>query len=231
MANDAWGTSSGFRSDYNLTVTNSYWTPPTDKNTSWALIWDGVDEDGDEVEGGVRLNAGEKWGSFDGGETVDHEEGNETKGGKPRQFHTNSGVGKLINTFIDQVDEETLEQLESPRDARVWIGSTWYMEEIDNSFTNRKTGEEVKMTKVMPTKLISFGGVTPIGTSVDKTGDKSSFDPQMVDKLREVAMGSADHGVFMNAALGLPGLTDDDKLVTSIADEDFFRKLIDGEAV
>lgn len=232
MANEAWGTTSGFRSDYNLTVTKSYWTPPTEKNPNWSLVWEGVDEDGEEIENGLKLGAGAGWASFDGGETVDHEDGNATKSGKPRQFHQNSGVGQLINTFVDQeiVTEEMLENMPSPREANVWEGSTWYMEEVDASFTNRKTNERVQMTKVMPTKLVSFGEATSDG-SVNNSGDKSSFDPQVVSKLRELAMGSDDHSSFMNAALGLPEVPADDKLVLAVADESFFTKLINGEEV
>jgi hypothetical protein len=228
MAEGAWGTTSGFRSDYELTVTNSYWTPPTDKNPNWQMIWDGVDEDGEEVEAGFRAGAGAKWASFDGGETLDHEDGNATKNGKPRQFHQNSGVGKLITTFVEQVDEETLATLETPRDARVWIGSTWYMEEVDASFENRATKEKVNRTAVVPTKLIAFGGATPEGV-VGNSGDNQGFDPQVVAKLRDIALASEDHAAFMNAALALPEVPADDKLVIEVSKEEFFQKLIDGE--
>lgn len=235
MSNDsAWGTTSGFKSGYNLQVVNSYWTPPTEKNPNWSLVWDGYDQDDPDelIEGAIKLGAGSNWASFDGGDTVDHEEGNETKGGKVRQFHQNSGVGKLITNFVEQIDEDTLAQLETPRDARVWVGSIWYIDEEVNEFPDRndKT-KKVKFTTILPTKLISFGGATPSESSGDKPVGKSDFNPQVVSKLRDLAMASDDHAAFMNAALGLPEVPADDKLVIAISEEEFFQKLINGEDV
>lgn len=232
MSNDAWGTSSGFKSDYEIEVTNSYWSPPTDKNPNWSLVWDGIDLDEDEEKERLAMfGAGKDWASFDGGETVDHPEGNETKQGKTRQFHTNSGVGQLIETLIDQLDTETLNGLPSPRNANVWVGSKWYMEEVKNSFTNRE-GNKVNTSKVLPTKLVSWGDGS--GSSSGGSGDSDSsglFDPELVEKIRQLAIGSEDHGSFMNQAIAVDGVATNDKLVIAISSEEFYRKLVDGENV
>lgn len=242
MANDAWGTTSGFRSDYELTVTESFWSPPTDKNPNWSLIWNGVDEDGEEVEKAVQLGAGAKWASFDGGESVDHEEGNETKGGKPRQFHTNSGVGGVIDVFVNEVDEEVLEKFESPRFSNVWVGTIWYMGEVTNTFPDRTDKSKmVTIKKVLPVEFRGFvdddgtgrnsGNGNSNPQSSGSTVDNSTFNPEVVEKLRALAVASADHATFMNEALGLPEVPVDDSLVIAVSQEDFFQKLVNGDPV
>lgn len=152
-----WETPSGRLTDYRGTIIDAQWTLSEQGvlNGEFKIATDNPDL----PEWTERYSTGrdQGWKTFDGGETVE--------GGKTGRFIASTGMGRFINHVKNCLAEpnDTPDDLnkkmqtllgDSPRNIKVWIGTSWLFSEVDESFTNRQTQERVALFKNYPTEYL-----------------------------------------------------------------------------
>lgn len=141
--------------------------------------WDPNASSDEENDGclGVYINVGSNWETLDGGQTVQHTSGNLRK-----RFHATSIYGKLLGVITGEhaslgenatatdpevpvaVDMAGLaEHLADgglpPSHAEIWKGHSFFFQEIEFDYgKNRKTGEEMKSVRTLPTQWKGYVG-------------------------------------------------------------------------
>lgn len=216
------------------------------------LLWRGdveeaKDANGDPMEVDLEENpllypCGPNWDSFDDGETAEHERGNEV-------FHEMSGAAKLCQALVDLgLEDDMLTRGDSMIQSSIYSGWDLYLERKEFDYGKNKEGQEMKTSRLMPTKVLGTGGddaeskkkskastkkakAKPAADDEDDeeaaTGDiLGNIDTKVLTKLKvafKKADGDAD--AFADIAVDVDGVDEDDDLVTAIADGSLFEAL------
>ncbi len=218
-----WEFGSGNRTDYDLSVVESYFAPDASYMSGEAILLHlvGHDEDGEECK--EIYSVGKDWVSTDGGKTIQS-----NKGGKAK-INASSMYARFCQAAIACGIGELLEKRGDVTEAKVWQGLVFHMDEKEQTF-----GRDIKSTyRNMPTAYIGL---------VDTPATKSSTKPSpAVDKVAAAkaklastaptnghsdifslavaaANSSPDYDTFVSQAVEIPGLTDDDELLTLVVD-------------
>jgi len=181
---------------------------------SWNLETD--DPEFDEFE--VRYSIGRDW-ETDDGKTVEHVRG-KTK------FHEQSLYGRIINRVIgkgngaDYADSfkgalDELSKRGDPTDASIWEGMKFRFEQEEINF-----GRGINaVTRLMPVEYLGTeDGGGKKKAAAKKGGKKTKADPR--EQIIELAKKHDDHESFMEEALKVDGVTDDDDLFAEVTDEE-----------
>lgn len=164
-----------------------------------------LDLEGEEIEPvNVAFSIGADWKITDGGHRVEHPKGK-------KRFVMTSMIGRLIDRVVNQMGIELWER-GFPTEADIWTGLAfhWKREEITfgAGILEEKGG---KTTHLMPTDYLPDF----------KIGEAAApaVEPELETKLAALAKASEDFNAFAKAALKVPGVGDNSKLINSVLDE------------
>jgi hypothetical protein len=200
--------------------------------TSEVMVGGEVQDNYDLDENPLLYPCGDGWDSFDNGETAEHEKGR-------KGFTDRSAVGILIDTMIDELDaeDELAARGDSMTQAAIWKGLNLHLERKEFDYgLNRKTGESMKATRLMPTKLL--GAATkakakkakPEPAESAESAESESFDVDQVDakllaRLKVAAKKADSEDAFTEAAIDIDGVAEDDVLLTAATDGSLYAAL------
>lgn len=169
------------------------------------------------------FSVGGAWQSLDGGLTVDN-----TEDATKKKFHQNSRVQKFINRCFELGMGELLASRGVAQDSRIWLGCSFAWDEVQEPYTMTDPDTKQKVSGVsrynMPSAFLGAG------TSASSPGAASSgsvldtLDSGLVEQLREARAKATTHGDFVDATVGLTGVSGNGKLIAAIADEDQLYK-------
>ena len=219
---------SGLRDDYNGTILKSYFgTDARYQNGQVVLLkWDiaGQTDDG-PFEDTVLISIGANWSTLDGGATIVHDSG------KDRYFTGGSHYGKVIARVTGKPEDGGLDQGEllasrgNPFQAKVWEGLKFHFTRESFNYG----GEIGTKEKLMPTAFLGAeGGDAPAATTAPaapaavSTGNPTNGatpEPVLRAKLTAAAKSSADFAGFLDAAMAVEGVLDNDALMAEVVDE------------
>ena len=216
--------SAGGITDFEITVTNAFFA--IDEKYSEAvgadvyfLNWEGTTD----VVGHEQMTRDgfhpkwaldPDWMSLDGGATVKSQSGKGKLG---------KAVGRMMNVALQSINESGIDKdgpgnpfsKGTPRDAVVWIGSKWFIEDVTTEF-----GNGMSSTDQMPTKFLGMvdGAVaaTPVVSAVPAAPPPATPAPGLRDSVVAMAGSIPDHSAFVSAAMAIPGVSADAALVTEI---------------
>jgi len=164
-----------------------------------------LDLEGPEIEPlNVAFSIGADWKVIDGGKRVEHPKGK-------KRFVRSSMIGHLIDRVVNQMGIEMWER-GFPTEADIWTGLAfhWKREEITfgPGILEEKGG---KTTHLMPTDYLPDFKVAEAAAP--------AVEPELESKLVALAKAAEDFNAFAKAALKVPGVGDNPKLINSILDE------------
>lgn len=163
---------------------------------------------------------GADWQTMDGGKTVVHPKGKAKLGRAAGRMYK---IAAEATEHLAGTDQDFLDQHDY-RDASTWIGTRWYMEEVERDFG----GQIGKKTELMPTRFLGFADGTGGGSGATATTDRfdspvnatgESNSNGLVDQLKALAKALDSPAAFRDAAMKVPGVTDDTTLLLSIAND------------
>lgn len=232
----SWETSSGRPTDYTGTVEEMIFGYDSRIKGGEELI--GIfkikPDDGDDVEtdeeGYVVENftLGKGWKSLDGGETA---EGN-------KKFNKNTMYGRLIDHCIKElgsVDNAIAFFDGDTTEAKIWVGTHATWSEVDFPYPDKDNPGEMKhFTMNLPHEITKAGAGAGSGTAAKKaasgaakkaTGKASNGAGDIEGRLRKLAAAFDDHGDWLEQAMKIDGVADDDTWVAKLGDEDYYASL------
>lgn len=214
--------SSGLVQFYTGTVTNPHFATDARYNQGVGLLlhWemeDVVDEEGNALPDTTEMfSVGSGWESDDG-QTAYHNTGKEGK-----LINKGSLYGKIIDRLGEDDFAGILPLLRSRGDefnAGIWDGLRFEMER--ETF---KYGKDIgDKTHIMPVKYIPTVAepktvkANPPGVATDSSGG-------LEGRLRTLAEQHPTHSEFLDAALEMDGVAENDELVDLISDPGFWEK-------
>jgi len=195
---------SGLPDDFDAVIVRSWfgYKEEYQKGTVPLLL---LDLKGPEIEPvNVAFSIGADWKIVEGGKRVEHPKGK-------KRFVQTSMIGHLIDRVVNKMGIEMWER-GFPTEADIWTGLAfhWKREEITfgPGILEEKGG---KTTHLMPTDYLPDFKVGEAAVPV--------VEPALESKLAALAKASEDFNSFAKAALKVPGVGDNPKLINSILDE------------
>lgn len=247
MAREDFETEGGLVDDYTITVTDAYYAAPPDyaDGTKLFLHWVGttdvesqpiMDRDGYHPS----WKCGDGWESIDGGKTAVHPI--KSAGGKTAKFHPNSAAGELVTRMVAITSDDEGNPTYSPdplvaispTDATTFVGTSWKMMNEERVFTIG--GVDHRTTWVFPYEYLSGPGAAtaepapapapaepaaePVPAAEPAAAPASPASDKVLQiKLLAAAKKAGDHAEFMEAALAIEGVTEDEEILGQIIDE------------
>lgn len=230
----SWETSSGRPTDYTGTVEEvTFTTDAHIKNgEEFAAFFSIKPDEGEEVEtnedGYVEetFTLGKGWKSNDGGESVT---GN-------RKFNKNTRYGRLIDHTITELGSvEAASEFfgGDPTSAEIWLGmhATW--SEVNYPYPDRENpGKTIDFYLNMPHEITKPGQQKASGAAAKGAAKKASpaakaagnGSGDVEGRLKKLA-AALDYDDWMEQALKLPGVQDDDSMMARLADEAYYESL------
>ena len=215
--------SSGGLAGFEFTVEDAYFAPDpayTEKAGVEVLFlhWVGTsDADGHEMMSAdgfhPKFSVGPDWQTLDGGKTIQHPRGNAKVG---KSYGRMLKIAAEATKELEGTPEDFLEHGDF-RDARIWIGTRWYMDEVERDFG----GQIGKRSELMPVKFLGFAN-KPSGGSGGSAQTSGQQDSQAAasgglrEQIENLARALDDFDEFKRAALSLPGVTADADLMMAV---------------
>ena len=213
--------------DFTITVTNAFYA--VDEKYSAAvgsdvyfLHWEGTTD----VQGHEQMTrdgfhpkwaTDPDWVSLDGGATVKSQSGKK-KLGKAAGRMCGAASNSVIDAGVKPEDAANPFVTLTPRDAAVWVGTSWFLSEIVKEY-----GNGMKATDLLPTKYLGNAGaataapvaaVTP--TAPVAAAPVAAGTNLLRTQVTALASSIADHSTFVTAAMAIPGVSADAALVSDI---------------
>lgn len=158
---------------------------------------------------------GADWQTMDGGKTVVHPKGKAKLGRAAGRMYkiAAEATEDLAGTPEDFLDSHDY------RDASTWIGTRWFMDEVERDFG----GQIGKKTELMPVTYLGADviGSAPETPAAEATPTAATAPSQngLVEQVTALAKALGDPASFRDAAMKVPGVTDDTSLLISIAND------------
>lgn len=223
----------GLADDFDATIANAYFATDSryNKGQTLLLTLEAVSPDTEVGQQRIVYSCGNGWTTVDGGKTAKHE----TKGYNAG-FHQSTAVRKFINRVLDfgpeveaalRARDNDLGQLR----ADVWVGMILHFanERIEYGATS---GLEAR-NRLMPNKFLGMAkGAVPAQEPV-KEAAKPAAEPvaevaiasgtgttaKVKVQLIKIAKTAASYQDFIDAATEIPGVVDDEALMSELVDE------------
>ena len=217
-----WETETGLPDDFEFTVTDAAFLKSAEFKNGEILFLN-LTGDTDELgEHEIRVACGPGWESLDGGKTARHESGNPKKG-----FNANTHMGLWIDRCVKELDlGSTLGPRGEATDAKVWVGLKFHMKQKQFGFKNNQTGEDVSYSRLLPEAFLGDGsgaGASKPAAKAEKAATNGSSNGAagkvLMAKLTALAKKHDTHEEFVDAAMQLDGVTDDDEILNRVIDE------------
>lgn len=159
------------------------------------------------------FKVGPDWTSVDGGKTVTYS----GKSKKPRMGGGQGGYGGLCSRVVELIPEGTPgDPLEKghPSDASIWVGTTWFMEEV-----TVQAGTQWEKNVLMPTQFLGTGGGAAPAATAAPTADNGTVASNLRDIVVQLAKDSSTYQEFQAKALQLPNISADTALIREVLDQ------------
>lgn len=173
----------------------------------------------------LRLPCGPGWDTVDGGKTIRHESGNAKKG-----LNNNTDYGKFIDACVKELD---LGGVLGPRgeatEAKVWVGLKFHMKQREFSFPDKQNpGQEIQYYRLLPQAYLGEVGASgggsasaPAASTPATNGASNGIEAKkLLAKVKAEAKKHDTHEAFVDAAMSIDGVADDDDLLNQVIDPD-----------
>lgn len=217
---DSWTTTSGLLDDYELTITEAWFAKDANYQNGEILIFriKGTTDSDDTPDIEESYPCGRGWESLDGGKTARHESG------KQRGFNKQTAYGQLIDRCVELGLGETLRSRGDAWEAKVWPGLRFHIKREEQEFSIK--GETRKVSRPLPVAFLGEGGASEGAgaTSAPAPASNGAATNGTVDKVLQAKLKSAANKAgssteFIDLAMEIPGVTDDDELLNRVLDE------------
>lgn len=151
----------------------------------------------------LTLGTGNGWEVVDNGEAVARSDG------KSKGFHEKTRVGILVDRIVEIGAVETIAERGTPTQAKVWDGLRFKFENHEEDY-GEIDGEQVKVNFLLPVELV--------GSETDGGSTNGKVDEKVVTRLKALARNSATHDEFLDQALDIDGVADNDSLFEQVSD-------------
>lgn len=210
--------------DFTFTVTEAYFASSEKYNQAVGgdadilfLHWIGTtDLDDRPVLTGEDFHpswkVGPDWTTVDGGKTVSY-------GGKsktPRMGGGQGGYGGLctrVSELVPEGAEGAWLDEGHPSNASIWVGTTWYMEEV-----KVQPGTQWEKNVLMPTQYLGRNGSAP-ATAAPTAAATGTVSNGLRDIVVQLAKESPTYQEFQAKALQLPNISADTALIREVLDQ------------
>lgn len=222
MTTNPWSTDfeTGLLDDFDFTIVRSFFAPDAKYNNGETLLlqWEGKTDNIDQPETHVWFPLGKGWVSKDGGKTIVHESGKADK-----YFVKTSLMAKLIERCVNDFGiGEILASRGGPFEAAPWQGLTFHMKSETITFGAGISDQ----TKVFPQRFVGAAAEAPVAANPAAAALAKAAAAKVEKPLREQVLdvmrphkANNDFVSAQSAALGVPGVTDDEELVAQLLDE------------
>ena len=228
---DTWSTSTGLLDDFEFEVTKAWFARSAEYQNGEILILhlEGKTDSPDTPTTTETYPCGRGWESLDGGKTARHESG------APRQFNKATAIGRLIDRCVKDLGmAEVLAGRGQATEAKVWEGLKFHIKREEETFTIK--GETRTTNRPLPQAFLGVAGgetttkdaasgsggddkAAKIAAAKAKAAAKNGGGSALEDQLKALAREHPTHEAFVDAAMDLPGVTDDDDLLQRVIDE------------
>lgn len=220
--------SEGGIKDFEMTVTNAFFA--VDEAYSAAvgsdvffLHWEGTtDVTGHEQM--LRDGFHPKWAldadwiSMDGGATVKSQSG-KGKLGKAAGRLCGAAFNSVSAAGIKAGDPSSPFETGTPRDANVWVGTKWFIEEVEREWGNGMVSRDLLPTKYLgKVDVAAPAAAAPVAAAPVAAAPAAAAPaaPGLRDSVTALAASIGDHATFVTAAMAIPGVAGDAALVSEI---------------
>lgn len=195
--------------------------------------WDGTNDSPDSEAQKQLYSVGQKWESLDGGNAVGH------TSGKRQKFNDQTNIGRLITSYInglgggdwDRGLKAAMASGMEPDKASMWVGldvtlgKVEYPLQTKDDQGNFKTGQTMAIAEyhgkagaaAPATPATTASPASPAASTAAASTNGGGDDPaghlgqKLYRQLKKLAVDSADHDAFMDAAFLMDDVTSDDK--------------------
>jgi len=191
--------------------------------------WDGTNDSTDSEAQKQLYSVGQKWEPLDNGESVGH------TSGRQQRFNDQTNIGRLITSYImalgggdwDRGLKAAMASGMEPNVAAMWVGLDVTLGKVEydtlgkDEHGNQKRGQTMVIAEYhgkagAASPAASTPATTsnpPAAASTNGGGDDVAghLGQALYRKLKKLAMDSADHDAFMDAAFLMDDVTSDDK--------------------
>lgn len=242
---------SGLRDDYDGRIDDAWFAVNPNANNAMTLYLKVFDlEEEDELE--LRYGCGPDWGSFDGGETIEHPKGDQKRLNNSTAYF--AFVAASMNAGAEEVLRARSKELDGrgPKDANLWKGLLFHFE-VETSVRNMPDREnpgkriDVTLTRTLPTKFLGVaeGGevkdasvpaaapaasaeaatnTTTTDTPATEGGALGNLTPELRAQIKVLAKTNS-YEDWVDAVMALPGALDDAMLVSELGNQAFYESL------
>lgn len=209
---NAWATDDGFVESYEGTIEEARFDyDPEYRDGETPQLYLELDNVTTEEDVDLDDTATLRFGVGNGWEVVDNGSAVERDDGKNKGFHPKTRVGILIDRLIEIGAVEAIAARGLPTEAKVWEGLRFRFERHTEDY-GQIDGENVKVDFMLPAELI--GEESKASSNGNGSGNKA-----VRAKLVKLAKNAASHDDFLDAALDIDGVTDDDELFAAVSDD------------
>jgi hypothetical protein len=123
----------------------------------------------------------------------------------------------------------------NPQDAAIYAGSIWRFEEVLFDYGEDDDGRPIRSRQNMPVKFIGEGDAPAASGNSAEAVDEETVAKEVAARLQDAGVdlgdgetgqlvaalvSAGDHDAFMDAAMSIDGVTDNDSLMDLVADEE-----------
>jgi hypothetical protein len=219
----SWQTTTGLLDDFEYSITDAWFARSAEiKNGEQLVLFLKGDTDNDaEPEFEAHITCGPGWDTHDGGKSASHESR------KERGFNKQTNYGQFIDRIVELGLADVLQARGKATEAKVWVGLKFHMKQKE--FKTQIKGEDITYYRLLPEAFLgevaegakSGEVAAPVATGAATNGAASNGAGAKVllAKLKAEAKKHDTHEAFVDAAMEIPGVTDDDDLLNQVIDE------------
>lgn len=217
----SWQTTTGLLDDFEYSITDAWFARSAEiKNGEQLVLFLKGDTDNDaEPEFEAHITCGPGWDTFDGGKSATHESR------KDRGFNKQTNYGQFIDRVIELGLGEVLMGRGKATEAKVWVGLKFHMKQKE--FKTQIKGEDVTYYRLLPEAYLGEVAegkgkdVPKVGKSesAESNGSNGAGNKVLLAKLKAEAKKHDTHESFVDAAMEVAGVTDDDDLLGQVVDD------------
>ena len=225
MSGSTWETETGLPDDFSFEITDASFTRSAEVKGGEQIYLNLVGDTDTIGQYELHLPVGPGWDTLDGGKTARHESGNAKKG-----INNNTDYGKFIDACIKELD---LGSVLAPRgeatEAKVWVGLKFHMKQKEFSFPDKQNpGQNVEYYRLLPQAFLGeVGGEEKAPAKESKPAGSGSNGATngaaakvLLAKVKAEAKKHDTHEAFVDAAMNIDGVADDEDLLTQVIDPD-----------
>jgi hypothetical protein len=172
-------------------------------------------------------NLGADWEPIEDGKKVRYD-------GSSKKPRVGKWYGRLAEKVLN-ITEDIANTPEDPlggdamiTDASVWLGTKWFLEEVEYDFGNMGLSSHLMPTQYLGRVAVGASPGSPAPAPASAPVAEASASNGLRDQIIALAKASPTYQEFQSAALSTPGVVGDVALVQEIADQTRLYDLVRG---